>query len=67
MMADQGAEPGRVMTFEEMDEAKARRHSSFEFRDQTGLVLWENRVCVHLVFADPHKTDKTVEEWLSIP
>jgi antitoxin PrlF len=27
MMADQGAEPGRVMTFEEMDEAKARRHS----------------------------------------
>ncbi len=26
MMADQGGEPGRVMTFEEMDEAKARRH-----------------------------------------
>jgi AbrB family looped-hinge helix DNA binding protein len=25
MMADQGSEPGRVMTFEEMDEAKARR------------------------------------------
>ena len=27
IMADQGVEPGRVMTFEEMDEAKARRHS----------------------------------------
>ncbi len=26
MMADQGGQPGRVMTLEEMDEAKARRH-----------------------------------------
>ncbi len=26
MMTDQGSEPGRVMTFEEMNEAKARRH-----------------------------------------
>ena len=31
-----------------------------------GLVLWENRVRVHLVFADALKADKTVEEWLSI-
>jgi hypothetical protein len=34
------------------------RLSRLEFMRQTGLVLWENQGCVHLVFANAHKTDK---------